>query len=87
MGMLAVMTMTFLLGLPEQDMRSDRDAGEHATREVEQHYALRERDSGPLEEFRGGDNLEALIYLGIIIVGAAVVFLYLGIVALVQAAS
>jgi hypothetical protein len=95
MAMLAALTLSALLDHLQQDLPSVRDFGEHATRKVEQDYALRERDAAPLEEFRGGSSgggdlgagLALLGLLGLLAAGALAVLLYAGIAAIVKAAG
>ena len=88
MAMIAVLTVSLMLGLPPLP---PPETGERGTRQVEADYALRERNAAPLEEFRAGSNdgaaLEGALYLGVLGVGLLVALLYFGISALVKAAS
>jgi hypothetical protein len=89
MGMLTVLTMSFLLGLPTQDFSTARNSGEVGSRQAENDYALREKNAAPLEEFRGsgGGGSEALGFAAILAVGLVVAVLYFGVAALVKVAS
>ena len=66
---------TALSGLACQERPGVQDAGERASREIEQDYAAREQISPPLEEFRGGGG-EELIYLPVLAVGIVVLIGY-----------
>ena len=85
-----ILTTLFLMAVGGEPIRSNDLPGD--PQRWERRYAEREREAGPLEDFRGGGStdasgLEAAAYLAVM--GAVVVvgLLVLGIAALVKAAS
>jgi hypothetical protein len=70
--------------LPQDDGPT---GGEKGSRQVEEDDARREQTSPSLEQFRGGDNLEALSWGGLLVLAGLVTLLYFGIAALEKATT